>query len=58
MMLEKENKKKESIEYFKLASKHESEPLQFREITRYDKRLELSKTFIICFTNLKLTEYN
>ena len=43
-----------SIEYFVLASEHEDEPLIYREITRDDKRLKISKKFIICFTNFKL----
>lgn len=57
MICEKENRTEESIEYFERASEHEKEPLKYRDITRHDKRLEISKTFIICFTNLKLSEY-
>ena len=54
---EEENKINESIKYYILASEHEDEPLTYHNITHYDKRLEISKTFIICFTNLKLVEY-
>ena len=48
------NKTKESIDYYILASEHEDEPLVYHEITRDDKRLNISKKFIICLTNLKL----
>ena len=53
----KENKTKKSIEYLKRASDHANKSLIFRDITRYDMKLEISKLFIICFTNIKLTEY-
>ena len=42
----KENKIEKSIEYFIRASDHEYEPLIYRDITRDDKRLKISKTFI------------
>ncbi|KAK8872238.1 hypothetical protein M9Y10_008004 [Tritrichomonas musculus] len=46
-----------SIENYIKASENEDSPLLFRGNTYNDKRLEISKTFIICFTNLKLTNY-
>ena len=54
---EKEGKKEESIYYYIKASEHEKEKLIFKNCCHYDKRLEISKTFIICFTNLKLFQY-
>lgn len=57
MIREGENMTEESIEYFVGAPELEFEPLKYRDITRHDKRLEMSKTFIICFTNLELSEY-
>ena len=54
---EKQNEKDKSIKYYIQASDHEDEPLIYRGITRYDKRLEISKTFIICLTNIKLVEF-
>ncbi|KAK8857623.1 hypothetical protein M9Y10_016029 [Tritrichomonas musculus] len=40
------------------ASKYENEPLIFHnKCFDSDKRLEISKTFIICYTNLRLTNY-
>ena len=47
----------ESIEYYIRASEDEDHPLIFRDIEHDDIRLSISKTFIICFTNLKLVEY-
>ncbi|KAK8836320.1 hypothetical protein M9Y10_039655 [Tritrichomonas musculus] len=59
---EKENEKAkqesdEYIEYYKKASETEDCPLIFHEHQHNDKRLEISKTFIICMINLKLCEY-
>ena len=54
---EKFNKTKESIEYYIKASEEENCPLIYHNQKHYDDRLEISKTFIICYTNLKLTEY-
>ncbi|KAK8883474.1 hypothetical protein M9Y10_042566 [Tritrichomonas musculus] len=54
---EKVGKIEESIQFFIDASDHEDEPLIFHNIQHYDKRLEISKTFIISFTNLKLVHY-
>lgn len=56
-LYENKGKTKESIEYYKKASKHVDEPLIFRKCECHDKRLEISKKFIICLTNLKLTQY-
>ena len=49
----KENKTKKSIKYLKRASDHANKSLIFRDITRYDMKLEISKLFIICFTQNK-----
>ena len=46
-----------SIEFYIKASDHEDEPLLFHGTEHNDSRLNISKTFIICFTNLKLTDY-
>lgn len=54
---EKEGKAQESIKYFTSASDHEDELLRYKHIINYDKRLELSKTFVICLANLKLVKY-
>ncbi|KAK8854359.1 hypothetical protein M9Y10_016919 [Tritrichomonas musculus] len=56
-MKEKDGNMKESIEFYKRASKHEKEPLIFRNHHYGSMRLDISKKFIICFTNLKLTHY-
>ena len=56
-LFENDGKTEESIEYYKRASEHVDEPLIFRKCECHDKRLEISKKFIICFTNLKLTKY-
>ncbi|KAK8838051.1 hypothetical protein M9Y10_036001 [Tritrichomonas musculus] len=56
-MREKEGKMKESVEYYIRASEHEDEPLVFHSRQYHDKRLEISKTFVICYTNLKLSDY-
>lgn len=47
----------ESINYYQLASEYENEKLYFHNSIHYDDLLEISKKFIICFTNLKLAEY-
>ncbi|KAK8835009.1 hypothetical protein M9Y10_020614 [Tritrichomonas musculus] len=54
---EKENNIKESIKFYKLASDHEKVKLIFRNIVHFDIRLEVSKIFILCYTNLKLCSY-
>ncbi|KAK8896822.1 hypothetical protein M9Y10_014743 [Tritrichomonas musculus] len=55
---EKENQESEEyIEFYKKASDCEDCPLIFHNRQYYDKRLDISKTFIICMTNLKLFEY-
>ena len=50
-------KVEESIEYYIKVSEDEDEPLMFHNIEHDDKRLEISKIFIIGLANLKLTEY-
>lgn len=52
-----QNKPEESIEYYIQASEHEDEQLEFRDAKYYDRRFEISRTFIICYTNLKLVEH-
>ena len=54
---EKANKVKKSIKYYIKASEHENEPLIFHNHQHEDKRLEISKKFIICYTNIKLFYY-
>ncbi|KAK8897434.1 hypothetical protein M9Y10_015382 [Tritrichomonas musculus] len=54
---EKNNKDKESIEYYIKASNHENEPLMHHNYKHNDKRLVISKIFVICYTNLKLFYY-
>ena len=54
-MKEKENQMQEAIEYLIKASEHEDQPLLYKNFHHYDKRLEISKKFILCFTNLKLS---
>lgn len=54
---EKNGNVEESIEYYIKASEDEDVEVSFHDIYHYDKRLEISKTFIICFTNLKLAEF-
>ena len=51
---EKKGKLEKSIFYYKKASENEDSQLIYRNCKINDKRLELSKTFIICLTNLKL----
>ena len=54
---EKKRETEESIKFYELASENEDSPLIFHFRKHHDKRLERSKTFIICLTNLKLTEF-
>ena len=54
---EKEEKIDESIKFYIKASKHQEKPLIFQKNNHYDERLEISKTFIMCLTNLKLAVY-
>ncbi|KAK8892691.1 hypothetical protein M9Y10_029931 [Tritrichomonas musculus] len=54
---EKNGKIDDSIEHYLKASEYEDFPLIFHNRQHNDKRLEISKIFIMCFTNLKLTEY-
>lgn len=48
----------ESFVHYELAIKYENEPLIFQFYKYFDERLEISKSFIICFTNLKLCLHN
>ena len=57
LLAEKENDLKKSIEYYIKASDNENEPLIFHQYKHIDKRLEISKIFIICLTNLKLVDF-
>ncbi|KAK8847752.1 hypothetical protein M9Y10_018781 [Tritrichomonas musculus] len=54
---ERNGKVEESIEYYLRASEDEDLPLMFRNMVSFDNRLEYSKAFIICYTNLKLSKY-
>ncbi|KAK8836978.1 Interleukin-1 receptor-associated kinase 4 [Tritrichomonas musculus] len=45
---------KKSIEYYCKASEDEAKPLIYHNKQHFDKRLEISKIFVVCFTNLKL----
>lgn len=56
-LYEIDNKTKESLEHYIKASEYESEPIVFRNRIIYDERLDISKTFIICYSNLKLSHY-
>ncbi|KAK8844481.1 hypothetical protein M9Y10_024341 [Tritrichomonas musculus] len=57
-LFECDKKEDEAIEHFILASKYSKEPLSFRNISIIDDdRFIISKTFIICLTNLKLSLY-
>lgn len=56
-LYEDKNEFEKSIYYYEEASNHEDEPLIYKGIYFDDIRLEVSKTFIICFTNLKLAYY-
>ena len=54
---EKENKIKDAIDYYIKASEDEDIQINFHGVVYKDKRLEISKMFIICMTNLKLVDY-
>lgn len=54
---EMDQKKESSIKYYEKASKYEDIPLERYQYQHFDKRLEISKTFLICFANLKIFEY-
>lgn len=54
---EKIGKNVKSIECFIKSSEHEKEPLIFQNNIHFDKRLEISKIFIILLANLKLTNH-
>lgn len=58
LIKEKEEKIDESIDFYKKASEYEEEgPTNTINTIYIDKQLEISKIFIICLTNLKLTAY-
>lgn len=49
---------KKAIDHYLNASKNEEKPFAFNEnIINDDERLNISQTYIICLTNLKLTSY-
>ena len=54
---EKENKIEKSIVHYIKASNNEDNQLMYQKYHYKDKYFEASKTFIICYTNLKLTNY-
>lgn len=56
-ILENEGKIEESIQFYIRAIELKDEPLIFKNKQHYDKRLDISKKFVICFTNLKLVDY-
>ena len=56
-MFEKNNKIKESINYYIKASDYVNEPLTYRKIFHFDKMLEISLNIILFMTNLKLFKY-
>ena len=47
----------EAVKYYINASEHEDYPLDFLNKHFTDDKFEVSKIFILCFVNLKLTEY-
>lgn len=51
------SEKEESIIHYLNASEYENEQLTFHKHIIKDERLEASKSFIICYTNLILTRY-
>ncbi|KAK8843652.1 hypothetical protein M9Y10_024715 [Tritrichomonas musculus] len=53
----KNNLIEKSIKHYLNASAYEDEPLIFHNHRHIDNQLEISKTFIICLANLKLTDY-
>ena len=54
---EKEENIEEAFNQYRLASQYENSVYMFRDqIINDDERLNLSKTFLICFTNLKLVQ--
>lgn len=54
---EEKGKIEESIEHYINASNFENDEVIFRNHKIEDERLEISKLFIICYTNLKLSHY-
>lgn len=56
-LYEEEGNEKEAIKYYEKVSIDEDEPFVFKGDVIHDERLEISKILIVCFTNLKLTQY-
>ena len=56
-MNEQNEKIDKAIYFYTQASKNEDEPLIFKHKKIEDEHLEISKTFIFCLMNLKLTKY-
>lgn len=56
-MNEQNEEIEKAIYFYNQASKNEDAPLIFKNKLIEDEYLEISKTFIICLTNLKLTIY-
>ena len=54
---EKNGNIQKSVEYYIKTSEDDELPLIFLKHHHHDELLEISKKFIICFTNLKLAEY-
>lgn len=52
--MKKMEKKEEAIKYYIQASEHEYAPIEFQGLIQNDIRLNISKIFIIFYTNLKL----
>ena len=56
-LYEKQGKIEKSIKHYIIASENEDSPLIFHNFEFFDILLFISTIFIMCFTNLKLTEY-
>lgn len=56
-LYEQNGKIEKSIEFYIKTVEHETEKMKFLRVTIGDKRLKISKLFIICMTNLKLFLY-
>ncbi|KAK8842043.1 hypothetical protein M9Y10_026261 [Tritrichomonas musculus] len=53
-LMEKDDKMIDALDHYIKASDNEDQPLIFHNFEHVDLRLETSKTFIICMTNLKI----
>ena len=56
-LCEIDNKPEQSIQHYINASNNQDAPLIFHNRVFSDSRLDISKMFIICFTNLKLVDF-